>query len=40
METDVRTYPDQSAQGAIRRVKRHMGGKADELLKGRVRVIK
>ena len=36
------THPhiDQSVQGAVLRVKRHMGDEAGELLKGRVRVIK
>ncbi|KAK1836109.1 hypothetical protein QBC39DRAFT_367498 [Podospora conica] len=35
------THPhiDQTTQGAIRRVRRHMGDRADELLKGRIRII-
>ncbi len=31
---------DQSLTGALRRVERHMGDEATELLKGRVRIIK
>ncbi|CAK7244929.1 MAG: hypothetical protein STHCBS139747_006492 [Sporothrix thermara] len=36
------THPhvDQSTTGAIRRVQRHLGDEAHELLKGRVRIIK
>lgn len=36
------THPhvDQSARGATLRVWRHMGDRADEVLKGRVRIIK